>query len=374
MISLNNISIFKENEEQVVNSSMDFEAGIHYLDYTNKQIFNLLSISDSTFSEGQIQIDGISVFPKRDKKVFLGMFKINSSSFAITTCLIGERENEKNSVKEISKRISELKSIVPSSSQEIEVKFDKLLNILKEFNCSYVLFDSNNKPNSINHQVLLSVINKYATDMVFVLLKEAEKALEIENDSSLEAQGNIIIDKKQAKQEEIKKETQPTIIYDATTIKGFLFKYWSSLFFIAFSTMFTILFASIYPYLFNPHPEKDIVMAVVVLVVGIVCFAISVLMIVDFLEELKHKDKVKALYVVLFEEIVIILGIGLGFLALFLFGSYRLLIDLADYRFIYALSALIIVPIYIAIPLLNKYVLKLFDFFKLKLKLLKKKK
>lgn len=385
MITLNNLVFENKTLNQPDQQSMLFQNGVHNFDYTQKSVFDFLAFADSQLLQGEIKIDDSVIFPKRDKDISISIFAITSSSFCLTACFKGPKENNKVFVKEISNQIFALKSIVPKDDKQVFEKLDKLLVILKNYGLSYLLLDFNEKNNAANRPIILECLKKYESTLICFLLAENKQPQLIEgaaNEKPKESEESLVKTPRSDFEEttynkEAENRSFPSKSkeeHDLNTIKGLFLHNLGNLSFIVFSTLFATLFLAIFPYFFNPHPEVDVFMGVIVLIVGIICFVISLLMILDLLADLRRRIYKTPLFLILFAEVSIALGIGLGFLALYLFRRFNFLVDIAQYRWSYDLVSLLLIPVYLAIPPLNNMIFRGLSFFKDKIaKVFKKK-
>lgn len=385
MITLSNLVFENKTPNQPDQQSMLFQNGVHNFDYTQKSVFDFLAFADSQLLQGEIKIDDSVIFPERDKDISISIFAIKSSSFCLTACFKGSKENNKVFAKEISNQISALKSIVPKDDKQVFEKVDKLLAILKNFGLSYLLLDFNEKNNATNRPIILECLKKHESTLICFLLAENKQPQLIEgaaNERSKESDESLVKTPRSDFEEitydkEAENRSFPSKSkeeHDLNTIKGLFLHNLGNLSFIVFSTLFAILFLAIFPYFFNPHPEIDVFMGVIALIVGIICFVISLLMILDLLADLRRRIYKTPLFLILFAELSIALGIGLGFLALYLFRRFNFLVDIAQYSWSYDHVSLLLIPVYLAIPPLNKMIFRGLSFFKDKIaKIFKKK-
>lgn len=147
-----------------------FNNGLNFLDYDNKYIFDLLSLKNQIIKSGSFIVDDFHVFPLMDPRKYAFVLNINSKVININAVFILPLSLKDKTRTELKKSLITLKDLPLNDENEKQDKINKILDILKKHNASYVLLDLNDDINQQNAVLIKTVIESNFKDFnIFIL-------------------------------------------------------------------------------------------------------------------------------------------------------------------------------------------------------------
>lgn len=159
--------ILLDNKEPL---DLTLNNGIHFFDYENKYIFELLSLKNQTIKKGNFLVDDFYVFPLTDPRKYAFVLNINSQVINVNAVFILPLSLKDKTRSSLKKSLILLKDMPLENDEDKQNKIKSILSILKSFNSSYVLLDLNDEINNINNVLIKTVIEDEFNDFnIFVL-------------------------------------------------------------------------------------------------------------------------------------------------------------------------------------------------------------
>jgi len=376
MITLKNIALsgIERDIQSLINYSAD--KGINNIQFSNKAIFDVLSLHFSDIDKGEFLIDDTIIVPFENQKKFIYVLTVRSQNIYIKVCYLLDKQDRKEKTKNINNSFFNLKSLPLETSDD---KNNKVLAIAKNIidsSASYVLIDSNDEINSTNKTFIINAVNSLKDFLpVFILLPKTD-SIEIE-ESTLDETEDVVVSTEIKQEEnlnvllktndtsELKVDSQETQVpsvkeekpstdsqktntsginklkIDGKFLKSIIKEYYITYLFIAAAALLISLFGLSFPYLLKQEkPTLGIIQLVGVIIV--ILLLLFVLISSSKCKLDKKFDKRLNKYYKWSTVVSFILGIIVGTGLFFALAYAKITVDITKYSFKYAIIAIII--------------------------------
>jgi len=175
MITAEGITYQIEEGKTAACEDFSFDSGINYLNYQKKDIYDVLSFSFSSFTEGSLAVDGVSFQPSGFVGGSAKVIKLDANHLGSITLVSFYKQDDPQADYHFQKLATELKTL-KSKTETAEGKKDKialLMTVLSLNDVSYLLLNLNDPLTAENRSLWIDSFANYQ-GCVFILLKAFE--------------------------------------------------------------------------------------------------------------------------------------------------------------------------------------------------------
>ncbi len=177
MITAQGITYQIEEGKTTACEDFSFSSGINYLNYQKKDIYDVLSFSFSSLTEGSFAVDGVSIQPSGFVGGSAKVIKLDANHLGSITLVSFYKQDDPQANYHFQKLATELKTL-KSKTETAEDKKDKialLMTVLSLNDVSYLLLNLNDPLTAENRSLWVDAFANYP-GCVFILLKAFETA------------------------------------------------------------------------------------------------------------------------------------------------------------------------------------------------------
>lgn len=316
MVELKDLTFKIKNKNSEIYNRV-FDRGVNHLEYSDKDLFNFLTINKQELVSGALLVDGINNFSSDSTNSFY-ILKINSFCVSLFAIFSLENTNKKALVEEINNCIIPLKDIADAKQ-----KLTALFNILLEKNVSYICLDSTEDTNFEYSLLLNDLLKLYPTLTVIVLDENHDEgsyySIDLSSNPTSKQEEPTKAHAKKTNKDIKKEENHKSFL----NFRVFNDKQKPSFFKFLIDNISLFLFlilpitAFIGPFILCPtyFVDQNVGLGITFLLTGLFCLIIHLINMCDVYDFLDHKDtliKEKHKFTYFASLISTILGIGGG--------------------------------------------------------------
>lgn len=341
MIELKDIKLDEKDAPKEA-FSMKFDKGLNRIKFEDKYLYKLLKFK-SDLSDGTILVDDKQIFPYVNDESSFFYLSINSQVFCLDVCLI-KGENFKETQKNLLDKLNALKDMPLTNDEEKKAKIDSIVNIIKEFNPSFVLFDRNNSINNENEDLINKSLEVVQNDLCLI---------SYQRDLNKETFQTICLDEKPSRFKENKKE-----------VLRFLKVNYIQYLFLTLESLILVFLGFLVPYFFCD--SEQLTVAIISLVCAI--FILGFLTYFNYsIYKFNKKNKAEIqlgninLFNNLFSMAFSFIGIIIAFVLFFVLLNFNVLVNKEKFVLLTIISPVALSVVSLVIPFLSKYIDKLVE-------------
>lgn len=181
MVEIKNGSLIVK-KKKIENINAIFSNGDNHIEFNDKYLFNLLTLTSGSLDNGQLLIDGSQdILTIENEKKFIFAMRINSKVINLIAFFLLNDENKKEKISTIKEALESLTNYPLNYWIEKKTKIESIFAILKSFNVSYMLIDTNDDINVSNEDLINEAKTTFINDVCFISLDR--KKTEVEYDA-----------------------------------------------------------------------------------------------------------------------------------------------------------------------------------------------